>query len=826
MTFKFSNLIFKIKIIIITLPLLFSLFFPLISCADEEATYLEPPVTILYDSVKEIPFLEKSSNMIYQLVNDYEFLFSPLSVAMTGGTICGYWCAVGGGLAGVLDEALIYFELANERYLTWGIFGAATGNILNPSSYVSKLGGFAVGILLPRNLLNYDPELIAPAILAISGNPRGSLCYVLDKFAIASNITDKHYLIIFDIGNRVTTKLLGSFNPLISNFVWILLGSIVANYENEIYITFVVPVTASMKAAENLYEVYGKFIPKEQLNQNIEKQAISLIGNQFMIQFLIQKLSIYVENVSLNFGQLNLPNNQEAWVGFRLELINVMIFIFPLFLGNAISNRIDSYFSKKLQYTLEDKIRSEFFSSEISSYLSNNPNTKVLIDNLKRDLYAITKSGSESVAGAVSASIEGTHGIGVILVFSPNILGYSFLYNYAKSVISNYLAAQEDFYKEKITALDSEIKTIMQHDAENIRTIVERDGLNATRLRLQQLYDTSREHENKQELWNALNKLWQEISVVLNTVANYYLIGNELNRGKLPFQDRAKALRAGQQIGSLLSWVGDNAQQIEAISQSLNRIMILEEKIHTRLMNLDQVNKKTTDGNQLIINNLELAVGNNVLVTIEDLKLDMNKVYVLDGSPGCGKSLLLSQIKGVKTNGVNVKGSIYYPLVNDKEPKIVMISQKNYFPINSSLQKIISWPDEVPIDLILNNKHKEEILSLLREIKLWEYEAANDQILELDNVKDWSNILSGGEQKKIMIISAILKKPDILILDESFAGLGVESTITAQQMLKKYLPPHTLIIVVDHESQINNYNQFYNKKLILANKSITIHDMQ
>ncbi len=68
------------------------------------------------------------------------------------------------------------------------------------------------------------------------------------------------------------------------------------------------------------------------------------------------------------------------------------------------------------------------------------------------------------------------------------------------------------------------------------------------------------------------------------------------------------------------------------------------------------------------------------------------------------------------------------------------------------------------------------------------------------------------EPKKITIILAIIKKPDILILDEIFNGLDKGSVIKIQRMLKKYLP-NTLILVVDHHAQNNNYNNFYEEEL-------------
>ena len=100
-----------------------------------------------------------------------------------------------------------------------------------------------------------------------------------------------------------------------------------------------------------------------------------------------------------------------------------------------------------------------------------------------------------------------------------------------------------------------------------------------------------------------------------------------------------------------------------------------------------------------------------------------------------------------------------------------------------------------------------------------------DNGLTLDTVgNNWAVRLSGGEAKKTQIVSAIIKKPDILILDEIFTGLDPKSKVIIQRMLKKYLP-NTLILVVDHEAHGNNYDSFYDQELYFSNQGITVNNI-
>lgn len=822
MIFEFRKIIFQAKRNIMVLPLLCSLILPPnLYAFDGTNLPASPNIAAQHsDSVKKFSFFEKSCDAVYQFVNDHEYLLVPLSGAMAGLSACGTWCAAAGGLTGAIDDAVIYFGFTDKRYLTWGIFGLAFGHAINPASLVSEVSGIAVGILLPTGVLNDYPEFIAPAVSAIAGSQIGVLGSIVDELAIKSGVTDKHYMTFFMAGNKVATSLLGGLlHPAVSDFIGITLGAIAANNEEKVVANFLGPI----KTVGNLYETYSKFIPNDHLSNHIEKQALALIGNQFMMQVLSLKLIGYKQNILYNFERLDAPNGP-AWGKFGSEISKVAIFIIPYVFGQAVSDRIDSYFNKKLRYSLEDKVRYEFFSDETASRLSNYPNAKVLTDNLRGDISTITKSGSILITESVSTSIKGIHGFGIIVVTSPDMVAYSFLYNQVKSFISIGLATTEGFYEEKVKILDSEIAQTMQHASENIKTIAEMDGMNATKNRLQQLYDVLRDHETSQKQWNFISRLWGQTSGLMNFIINYYLVGREINYREIPFENRMKALVAGEQVSQLLSFSGDNAQNIALMDQSNNRIMVLEGIIHAQPNYSDQINRITEEGGSVIIQDLELGVCGKFLLSIKYLKLDRGKIYVLVGENGCGKSIFLSKIKGAKTNNISAKGDIHYPLIEGNEPKIVMVGSRAYFPLNSSLQQVVYWPDEIPIDPVLNDKKKKEMQSLLAGIKFLESDIANDKVIDLDSVTDW-NHLSDGEKKKVMLVSAIIKEPDILLLDEIFAGLDPNARRIAQRMLQEKLPK-ALILVVDHEAQARNNEYFYNKQIKFSNKSVSLEEFR
>ena len=68
----------------------------------------------------------------------------------------------------------------------------------------------------------------------------------------------------------------------------------------------------------------------------------------------------------------------------------------------------------------------------------------------------------------------------------------------------------------------------------------------------------------------------------------------------------------------------------------------------------------------------------------------------------------------------------------------------------------------------------------------------------LDDTSDWSNVLSGGEQQRIVLIRALLTRPDLLLMDETTSALDPHAAIKAFEFLRKRLP-ETGIVFVTHQ---------------------------
>ena len=138
--------------------------------------------------------------------------------------------------------------------------------------------------------------------------------------------------------------------------------------------------------------------------------------------------------------------------------------------------------------------------------------------------------------------------------------------------------------------------------------------------------------------------------------------------------------------------------------------------------------------------------------------------------------------------------------VNDNANIIKNISWKNvlsYVPQNIFLLDgtIIQ---NLMFDTSVVNYDKKKIFEILKIVCL-EAEFGN----QIDrNIGEMGIKISGGQKQRLAIARAILKKPQILILDEATSGISKQLEEEIFENIKKYLPDIT-IIMVTHRANKN-----------------------
>ncbi len=173
------------------------------------------------------------------------------------------------------------------------------------------------------------------------------------------------------------------------------------------------------------------------------------------------------------------------------------------------------------------------------------------------------------------------------------------------------------------------------------------------------------------------------------------------------------------------------------------------------------------------------------LKVLSDLTMDVDdhEILAVLGSSGSGKSLLAHAILGILPSNAKVSGSIRYKGKEmDDELKEKLRGDKISFIPQSvnNLNPLMKVKDQA-IGYIKNEADKEKMAKKQREI-FNQYNLSD----EVDDMYPFQ--LSGGMARKVLISTALLNDPEIIIADEPTPGLdeaAVEETINNLIELKE-----------------------------------------
>lgn len=178
---------------------------------------------------------------------------------------------------------------------------------------------------------------------------------------------------------------------------------------------------------------------------------------------------------------------------------------------------------------------------------------------------------------------------------------------------------------------------------------------------------------------------------------------------------------------------------------------------------------------------------------VKDLNMSIEKgeFIALLGPSGCGKSTTLMMLCGLYRP---TTGNIYFRdrIVNNVQPKdrnIGMVFQSYALYPNKSVFNNIAFPLRQQKG-IKKDEIREKVLEVARIVKIEEL---------LDRMPAQ---LSGGQQQRVAMCRALVKKPDILMLDEPMSNLDARLKLEIRDEIKKLQAELKLTsIIVTHDQE-------------------------
>lgn len=437
--------------------------------------------------------------------------------------------------------------------------------------------------------------------------------------------------------------------------------------------------------------------------------------------------------------------------------------------------------------------------------------TGSLVTRLTNDITAIQEFVAMSLRMFVRTGMQFIGGIAVILTLNVNF-GIVLVISLPVQLIAVAIIMKKA----------SPLFSIVQSRLDKVNSVVQENvsGARVVKAFTREEYEINRFDNANTDLMTTnlkVQKLLATLNPILMIIMNASVIAIIMIGG---FQVEAKAMQVGEvmaavtyitQILMSVMMVGMMFQQVSRSAASMKRV---NEVLSTSPVISDGHKSADSDNSGTVeFRNVGFSYpgssGKPVLSGI-DLKAEKGQMIAILGSTGCGKTSLVNLVPrfydategDVLVDGINVKD---YD-VDTLRSKIGVVLQKSEL-FSGTVAENIRWGCETATD--------EEVKTAAKIAQAEEFiDGFNDGYDTMISEKGAS--LSGGQKQRMAIARAIIKKPEILIFDDSTSALDLSTEAKLHKALRENLSGVTVIMIAQRIASVMRAD----KIAVLENGSI------
>lgn len=359
-------------------------------------------------------------------------------------------------------------------------------------------------------------------------------------------------------------------------------------------------------------------------------------------------------------------------------------------------------------------------------------------------------------------------------------------------------------YNKKIQMGLDDVTNITKENLQGARVIRAFNKQNYEQKRFNEAVDDLEKKSSKLSLFSSLLNPLTTVIVNVAIMLIIYFGGINVDSGNLTQGDISSLINYMVQISLAVVVVGDLVITFSKASASANRINEVL-SIEPRIISGD----KTSKSNDQIVrfDNVSFSYHHNNAYALKNISFTVKPTETIGiiGGTGSGKSTIINLLN--RLYDVN-EGNIYINNIAIKDydlkalrKMISVVHQKNALfsgTIRSNLQFAKSDASE------------EEMWKALEIAQAKEIVKNKENMLDSE-VEQGGKNFSGGQRQRLCIARALIKKPDILVLDDSSSALDYLTDLNLRNAIEKAYQNTTVFII----SQRPNSLKYADKIIVL-----------
>ena len=506
--------------------------------------------------------------------------------------------------------------------------------------------------------------------------------------------------------------------------------------------------------------------------------------------------------VIINYG-IGTPETAGKGTGFIIAICLAMIGVVVLMLlggvgGAYFGAKAAVYFSNDLRKDVYKKIQEFSFSNidkfSAGSLVTRTTNDITQLQNFINMLLRMCLRSPGMLIGAIIMAVSINRQLSLVLVVAIPLIAL------VQFIIIKYGFPRFQMMQEKIDDLNSNV----QENLTNVRVV---------KSFVRENYENKKFFKSNKNLKDAGIKA---MNMMITMQPLMMIIMNATTLVVLWFGGRSVIdyvrTGVGMEVGDLTAFITYISQILMSLLMltmvfiSSSRAIASAKRINEVLDEIPDINDDNSKHKELKVTNGEIEFKNvsfryyknspDAVLSNINLKIPSKKTVGIIGSTGSGKTTLISLISRlydvdegeVLIDGVNVKE---FSLQNLRDG-VGVVLQKNVL-FTGSIEDNLRWGD--------HNATDEEVAAASKSAQADLFINSFPDGYKTKLEQGGSNV-SGGQKQRLCIARALLKKPKILILDDSTSAVDTATEANIRKSFKTTLKDSTKIIIAQRISSV------------------------